>query len=141
MKTISKIVSATAIAAIIFVSCKKDDPTPAPLTTQQQVQGIWTFEKSIDHSFNSGISVRDTTIGVPGEYLDFRADNKVYSYIDTDYDTASYSILNNNKVILNYNFGYQDTLDIQALTSNRFQLYGKETFGADYYEFTLFLKK
>lgn len=140
MKTISKIVSATALAAIIFVSCKKDDPAPAPLTPLLQLQAKWTFEKITEHDFFMGVSSRDTFPANPGEYLDFRTDNKVYSYVDAEYDTSSYSLLGTNKLILSDNV-YNDTFNIQVLTNNQFQLYVRENDGTDYYEYTIFMKK
>ena len=140
MKTITKLVSATALAAIILVSCKKDDPTPIP-TTIQKIQAKWTFDKLTDLNIFMGTSTRDTLYGTAAEYVDFRTDNKVYSFIDSDYDTASYTLLNDNKIIMFDNTGYRDTSDIRVLNINQLQLFSTGTYTNGYYENTLFLKK
>lgn len=140
---IQKLLSVVALAAILFTSCKKDGETVTP-TTLQKIQGTWTFQKEISHDFNSGVHYRDTTYGITGDYADFRTDGKVYSRFVGGYDTASYSILGNNKLITSTGGLYpsRDTADITVLSNNQLQFYSK-TFdpAPDYSESTIFFIK
>lgn len=135
MKKAFLFIAITAFSAILFSACKKDD---VPATTAQKLQQKWNFEKTIDHGVQTGFpEYRDTLIGVAGEYVDFRTDNLVYSFVDGTYDTVSYSIISDSKLIVD-----GDTTDIQVLDNTQCRLYSKTYSSAtDYFEFTVFLKK
>lgn len=133
MKT-NRILFFALLAAISFSACKDDDEP----TVQQRIQGVWTFDKNIDRNVIGGVESRDTTLGVSGDYVDFRTDNKVYSRFEgLYYDTANYSILSSDKIIID-----GDTMTIQNLTNSSVQFYLREDVSAtDYYETWFYLKK
>ena len=138
MKTL-KILSLAALAAFLFSTCKKNDSSSAP--TLQKLQGKWTFEKEYYHENYGGVDYRDTAYNMPGDYVDFRTDNLVYSKYDNYYDTASYYLLNDNKLVVK-SLASTDTISIINLTANSMQLYAKQFDPApDYYEFTDFFVK
>jgi hypothetical protein len=124
-----------AIVSISFSACKKDK---AEATTTQKIQTKWNFESEFYHSVQPGLpEYRDTLVGLVGEYADFRTDNKVYSYIDGYYDTTTYSIVGDTKIVID-----GDTNTIQTLNESKFTIYRKDiTSTADYTELTINLKK
>ncbi|MEO6668203.1 MAG: hypothetical protein ABIN36_01930 [Ferruginibacter sp.] len=126
---------ATSCVTILLSACKKDDPAP---TTAQRIQQIWTYEKTYGLNVEPGFpTVRDTTIGSSGDYVDFRTDNKAYSKVNGYFDTLSYSIISDSKMILD-----GDSATIQILNDNQFQiLTGEFISSTDYYEATIYLKK
>lgn len=134
MKKAFLFIAITAFSAILFSACKKDD---AP-TTAQRLQQKWIFEKTYSHGVEAGYpDYRDTLIGVAGEYVDFRTNNLVYSYVDGVYDTVPYSIISDSKLIVD-----GDTTDIQVLDDTQCRLYSKIVSSAtNYDESTVFLKK
>ncbi|MEI2747759.1 MAG: hypothetical protein V9E88_03230 [Ferruginibacter sp.] len=84
MKT-NRILFFALLAAISFSACKDDDEP----SVQQRIQGVWTVDKIISHEVIAGVDTRDTTLGVSGDYVDFRSDNKAYSRISgIFYDTC-----------------------------------------------------
>jgi hypothetical protein len=133
MKT-NRILFFALLAAISFSACKDDDEP----TVQQRLQGVWTFEKTIDHDVDGALDLRDTTYGVSGDYVDFRSDNKVYSrYAGLNYDTSNYSIVGSDKLVLD-----GDTLTIQSLTNNSAQFYSRvDSSATEYSESWIYLKK
>ncbi len=135
MKKTFLFIAIAAFTAILFSACKKDD---APATTAQKLQQKWIFEKTYSHGVEAGFpEYRDTLIGVAGEYVDFRTNNLVISYVDGVYDTLTYSIISDSKLILD-----GDTTDIQVLDDTQCRLYSKSVYSAtNYDEFTVFLKK
>ncbi len=142
MKKAMKFLSFATIVAILFTACNKSDPAP---TTLQRLQAKWNFQKEYYHDVYSGVESRDTTYANPGDYSDFRTDGKIYSKYGTSYDTTSYSLLGDNKIVTTYSYGgfsYNDTASILVLNDNQFQVYSK-TFdpAPDYYEYTDFFTK
>ncbi len=143
MKKVIAFASFFALAAILFTACKKSDDTPSTL---QRLQAKWTFQKDYYHEVSGGVESRDTTTGTGAEYADFRTDGKVYSrYSATQYDTAAYSLLGDNKIVTTYTyFGipYNDTVEIVTLTDNSLQVHSKYFDPApDYYEDTYIYSK
>lgn len=134
MKT-SKLLLAMGLGLALFASCKKDDPAP---TTAQRIQGIWKLDQTISYYQSTGFpATRDTLFGRATDYIDFRADNKAYSFVDGDFDTLNYSIINDNSLVLD-----GDTAAIQTLTSTNFNLFVSDYVNAtNFEEFTIKLKK
>jgi hypothetical protein len=140
MKKIKMSLAFAAIAAILFSACKKADDTPAK-TTQQLVQGTWNFQKEYYHENYGGVEYRDTTIGLTGEYADFRTDGKIYFFASTGNDTLPYSVVGNDKIVIDYG-SFNDTSTIQVLTDHAMQLYTKEFDPSpDFYEYTTYFTK
>jgi hypothetical protein len=126
-----KALFAMAIAAVTFTACKKDNEDSS---LQHKWGVVNTHFKDV---FNGQTTFEDNYTGVSADYVDFRADNLVYTYIDGLYDTTSYQILANNKVMID-----TETFDIQSLTSSNATLYEKTAASAaTYSEVTLNLKR
>ena len=119
----------TLTSIIVFYGCSKDD-AKLTTTTQQKIQGIWKYEKSIDHIYSSINDYRDTIYGAPGDYVDFRSDNKVYIKFDGDFDTMSYTLLNDSQIYFSWldnGFEAHANANITTLTDNQFNYYAKDS--------------
>ncbi|MEO8771816.1 MAG: lipocalin family protein [Ferruginibacter sp.] len=135
----------------LFAACNKHNGDNTSKTTLQKLQAKWVFQKEYYHEYSNPGDYRDTTIGVTGDYVDFRADGKAYYYVAglLGSDTATYTLLNDSQVVLTFNDGggtttFNDTATIQVLTDNALQLYVKTRTPApsqDYYEYTDFFTK
>ena len=80
-----------------------------------------------------------TYTGAAGDYVDFRNDGKVYSYINGLRDTTSYGLMNDSKVWFDIT---TNSFDIKVFTDADLQLYNKEIINAtDYDEATVNLKR
>jgi hypothetical protein len=147
MKKLHLVLGIVLFTGIIFSACKKDDNNTSRTTTEK-LQAKWNFQKEYYHEYD-GTDYRDTTIGISGDYADFRTDGKVYLHIaGFGDDTASYSVIDDSKIVfvtptgsgssLNY-----DTATIQVLTDNSLQYHVKEPSNAsiNYYEYTDYFTK
>ena len=134
----TKIMSIILLLSMGFTACKKES-TPQPKTTQEKLSGKWNFVSTISNHFYSGSSHIITTTGAAGDYVDFRNDGKLYSYIIGSYDTIAYGIVNESKIWID-NTTY--TFDLKVFTDTDLQMYHKEIPNAtDYDETTVTLKK
>jgi hypothetical protein len=131
------------LSAIVFLtSCSKDEtPTPTPQTTIQKLQHKWNLVSINDIQYlGSSTTQVDTIIsyGLPGDYMDFRTDNFAYVRIAGDYDTLSYSFLNDTKILF-----AGDTLTINQLTTSDLKLtyYGRETNPVNNYDNVITLNR
>ncbi|MEO5942194.1 MAG: hypothetical protein ABIP30_02430 [Ferruginibacter sp.] len=140
MKKLLLVISVITLSTILFSACKKSDNSQG--ATNGSVQAKWSLDKDISDDYYLNVHNRDTTYGLSTDYIDFRADGKVYSKVDVSLDTSNYQVLSNNKIVLGGpNPLDKDTFDIQTLTSSQFVLHSKQFSGADYYEETVYLKK
>jgi hypothetical protein len=86
------------------------------------------FESKTDGSLDSG-----SIAATPGDYIDFRNDQKVYVRFsnplsgEPELDTSGYTLLGSNKFILIDDSG-NDTLDIFELTSGKLVFGGYDEF-------------
>lgn len=137
MKNIKLFLAIVAGIGSMLFSCKKDDPNK---TIIEALRHRWTFQKEYHHENYSGIDTRDTLIGVPGEYADFRSDNKLYYSVNGQVDTSTYSLVPGYSIELIYNKNgliIKDTAQIILLDDANLQLYFKKFDPApDYYEYT-----
>ena len=136
MKKIILFGFAALMIAVLFTACKKDDKAP---TTTERIQQRWKFEKTYYHEETPGYpSYRDTTIGnLATDYIDFRTDNKTYSYTNGYYDTIPYSIINDTKLLID-----GDTATILVIDDSQFQLHvSAGSYPTNYYEAYIYLKK
>jgi hypothetical protein len=122
-----KILTICISIIISFVSCTKDNTNSTiQETTIQKLQHKWNLIsiKDIQYVGSSTIQI-DTIIdyGVPGDYIDFSINNLAYMRIAGSKDTVAYSLINNNKIILD-----ADTFTVNNLTSSNLQMtyYGRE---------------
>ena len=128
--------------AVIFTSCKKSNDSTAA-TTQQKITAKWGVASTIDKEFHFGVTNTINYTGLAADYVDFRNDGKVYTYINSSYgDTAVYTILDDSHVRFFYpTHSDADTFEIKTLTESSLVLYSKQVLGADYTETTANLKK
>lgn len=119
---------------LLLASCKKDDPA----TPGVSLVAKWQLESSNYIEYDNGVNVyQDMYNGLPRDYIDFRSNDKMYSYVMGYYDTTSYQILANGKVNID-----GDLFDIKTLTSSNTELYNKTINSAtNYDEVTIKLKK
>ncbi len=129
-----KIFLALCISAVAFTACKKDDAVAK--TPQELAVAKWAVDKQIDNDYYSSTNHPDTTYGTTADYADFRNDGKVYLYIYGQRDTSTYSVQNATSMTID-----GDPYTIVKLDNNNFQIYSKDTYGVDYYESTIYLKK
>ena len=97
---------------ILFIACNKDDDEQ---TTAQKLQHKWSVGTIVED--NNGTVT--TYTGQLSDYIDYRADGKVYYNTFSSLDTLTYTILN-DKYIVEDN---TDTFEIKTLTSNSLILY------------------
>jgi hypothetical protein len=128
---------------VFFNSCSKDEETTTttPQTTIQKLQHKWNLVSINDIQYlGSSTTQIDTIIsyGLPGDYIDFRTDNFAYVRIAGDYDTLSYSFLNDTKILFS-----GDTLTINQLTATNLKLiyYGRETNPVNNYDNVITLNR
>jgi hypothetical protein len=122
-----KLILLAFAATSILVACKKKSEDVVK-TTAEKVQGLWKVTSIVSNEYYSNANHPNTQGGIPSDYLDFRADGKVYSQIgnpNSPYarDTSSFSIVNDNTIKV-------DGLDatIKTLNDNQFILYSKDTY-------------
>jgi hypothetical protein len=144
MKKPTPFIKMSLLAALVLIlfsyGCKKDEDKPA--TVKEKVVGKWTFEKIDYVDFINGERDEYSEPALPGDYFDFRSDGKMTVHIDGDEDEGTWSLVNDNKIQLSAtDITDQITLDIKTLTNSNLVLYGKETDGSNYFEYTLYLKK
>jgi hypothetical protein len=141
MKKLFLFSSSVIMLAFIFESCKKDKDT-SPATTLQKIQAKWSVESIIVHEYDPPSDLTDTTQGVAvaTDYVDFRTDGKVYSFLAGELDTSSYTLSGDTTIIVDLFANFK----IQSLTDHVLKLYTK---GSDdptlpaYWEFYYNLKK
>jgi hypothetical protein len=127
--------SVILVSSLVFsvASCKKEDK---PKPTSERVLGKWSIQSLTENDHYSGQDHLSVTPGDPTDFVDFRSDGKVYSNVTGFPDTSAYTIVSNNKIMIE-----TDSYDIKTLTDNSFVLYSKDDYGADYFEATISLKR
>jgi hypothetical protein len=139
MKSIKITLAALLLTAAIlpWISCKKESAKPK--TTQDKIGGKWKLQSSVVDNFYLGASHITTYTGIAADYVDFRNDGKVYSFVDGRYDTSAYGIISDLKMWIDNS---SSIFDIQILTDTQLKLYVKEIIApGDYHESTTNLKK
>lgn len=131
-----KTITGLAVLAIIFSACKKDSSTTTK-TTREKILGKWTVVSQTDSTYYNGTLRTSAYMGVSTDYVDFRSDSKVYSNFQLRPDTSTYSILNDNAVVLDAS----DTMVIRTLTDNALVLYNKSVTGVNWSSSAVLLKK
>lgn len=126
---------ATLIACIL-PACKKTD-TQAPQTTQQKLQAKWQLDTYVENDHFLGADHFQNLTGGPNDYLDFRADGKVYVSLFGMKDTSVYALSGDTKIVIDGTVIY----DIKTLTANSFIMYQKDIYGSDFFEQTFTMKK
>lgn len=93
-KTVNGFRLLTAIACVAFFSiltgaCKKDKEKGVT----EKLMNKWSLVQVLDtvYSFSGASPVASKYEGKSEEYMDFRKDGKLYSFIDNQYDTSNYT--------------------------------------------------
>ncbi len=134
-----KILKTLAVATLIFTwlpACKKTD-TVQPQTTLQKIQAKWQLQTYYENDHYLGADHIRNMTGTSNDYLDFRTDGKVYSFIFGNKDTASYSLINDTHLLIDG----VTTYEIKTLSASLFSIYGKEISGSDFLEETITMVK
>ena len=135
--------SLIAAALLLMLSCDKStnvvDPPPgetALSVTIQRVRHLWDFDRFVNNETLGSQVFLDTIKGLPGDYLQFAADNRAFSFWDGVHDTVTYQVL--DKSHLKYG---GDTFVIQTLTNAEFILHRSGSTDSSSFEHTLYLSK
>ncbi|MEO6683797.1 MAG: hypothetical protein ABIN48_13325 [Ginsengibacter sp.] len=108
------ILSFVIIISIMISSCEKNK-------VKLSLQGKWEIVNISIVEVENGVKIyEENYLGKPGDYIDFRSDNKVYSEVDGVEDVGNYTLLKDNKVIVE-----GDTLEIRSLTKSSVTLFLK----------------
>ena len=97
-----------AFATVVISACSEDETTP-PKTVSELLLGKWQYEYM--KTYVSGVCV-DTTLFTVNDYVDIRNDGKVYIYIDGGYDTSTYKVISDTKILTDNT----DTMNIVSLS-------------------------
>ena len=137
MKSIKTTLVALLLTAAIlpWVSCKKGEPAIDSRSILEKISGKWKLQSSVFNDFYSGTSHITTYTGTAADYVDFRNDYKVYSFVNNNYDTSAFNFISPTKMYID---SLSNAFDIQTLTETNLKLYRKEIFTAgDYSESTV----
>jgi hypothetical protein len=124
------LVSLFALAALM--SCKKEKVK----TTQEKISGRWSIVSIVDNDYYSGSSHITTYTGTAADYLEFKNDGTVFVSFTGITNNSHYGLIGDTKIWIE-----SDNYDIKTLTDNQFVLYSKDSYGNDYYESTMNLKR
>ena len=115
----NRLLATIACVAFLFVliaACKKDKGND--LTGK--LMNKWSLVQILDTVYTSGAApVAAKYDGKADEYMDFRKDGKLYSFIKSTYDTTSYTYSESNFKLNVEGFQYE----IQILTDNTLVLH------------------
>ncbi|MEP6615940.1 MAG: hypothetical protein ABJA57_05145 [Ginsengibacter sp.] len=133
-----------AMATFSMESCSKsnDKSVPVPVvTTQQKIQARWTLENYIYHEHGTNPVYDTTTVytGTSSDYLDFKANGKVYYSLSEYSDSSTYSVIGDTTLFISQLGNYK----ILSLTDHALKLNFREDDAAiaGYFEETYNLNK
>lgn len=118
-----------SLFSLALFSCKEEK------TVKDMLQGRWNFDRQIVNVIIGGTNTTDTTYADPGDFVDFRSDNTVVSYLYGAYDSTVYEVLGKDKLVI----GQTDTIGIRSIFSNSLVLGNTELNGPDdFYEIFIY---
>lgn len=112
---------------VFFASCGKDKTnTTTTETTTQKLQHKWNVVSIKDIQYIGSSTTQIDTIvdyGIAGDYIDFSNNNIAYTRIAGSNDTFLYSVINDTKIMFDF-----DTFTINTLSATDLKLtyYGRE---------------
>lgn len=116
---------AMLLATVAMTSCSKSSSSTPTLV------GKWKVVNSI--SISSGYT--NTYTGVSADYVEFKTNGTVTSFVDGELTTTSYSVSGTNAVIDDVDYS------ITTLTTSAATLYHTEGSGSSRYQVTINLRK
>jgi hypothetical protein len=133
MRTKHLFITSASISLLTLAACQKEEKT-----TAEKIQGKWRVETLIQHGHDADEEYSDTTYGTASDYVDFRADGRMYSHVDNEYDTTNYAVQNDLKIVID-----NEAFSIQTLTDDVLKLYSRDSIPNSeiYYEIRINLKK
>lgn len=129
-----------SLGMITLVACKKDDEMVVKeKTTSEKIVGMWKFTNALYSGSFNGMADKDTIIGKPADFLNFKTNGKLVTFVDGELDSANYSITTDNKVAIAGDAIY----DIKTLNTTNFTLFARENGpgATDFDEITINLRK
>lgn len=118
---------------LLSTSCSKKEEEPKPKTTQEKIQGKWSFVKSTTRGYDSNgnqTSIDEYT-GKSEDYFEFNSNGTVVSLTDGTLESFNYTLLNETSIQLTFtdSSGTENTTwIIKELTDNKFLLESTESF-------------
>lgn len=136
-----KIITLSLIGMVAFTACNKKKTTDiTPLTTAQKVQNKWNLVMVTDNVYTGTTTTLDyidtLALGVAGDYIEFKSDNKAYTSFTGGKDTLPYTILSDNQMTLD-----GDTFAISTLTTSQFVLTFRDRSTNPWYDNVISLKR
>ncbi|WP_205512385.1 hypothetical protein [Longitalea arenae] len=125
-----------ALLIVCTAACKKEEEKG--LT--EKLMNKWSLVQILDTTYTStAAAVPNKYEGKTGEYMDFRTDGKLYSFINGTYDTASYTYSEKNLKVNVQGFKY----NIVMLTDHSMVLHEPRYASAtvDYKSYKIVLKR
>lgn len=136
-----------AATAVVFFACSKSSGVPSTPQTSASITGKWMVSRLSDTIFAPIYNVANIP-GDPGEYMDFKADGKLYCYDwyeggiakEYAYDTLTYSV-SGSWVIISNKKGWTDSATVMQTSANTVTLYFKGLSGYPQERLWDYLKK
>lgn len=126
------------LLAFVFSACKKNKEETAQ-TVAQKLQYNWTIDNYIYNYHDADGDERDTIPGVPGDFMNFKADGTLTTHFEGEEGNGIYLVISNTQVSIN-----GQTFTIKSLTSTQLVIYSKgidPDFPGEYEEETLNLSR
>jgi hypothetical protein len=124
----------TFLSVLMLTACKKDKQK----TTQEKIVGTWKIESVITKDMYQGTLTTDVYTGIAADYIEFKNDGTAHTSVDGYTDNPAWGIVSDAQIWMDTP---SDKYDIKALADNQFILYNKDSYGTDYTEVTINLKK
>ncbi len=124
------------VVALLLAACQKDINRELN-ETKDLVRGQWKVESIVINQNIGGANNKSVLAGTSQDYVEFRNDDKMYTYFNNTRDTSRYEIKNKTTIIID-----GDNATIRMLTPGQLVLYSKDKAGSiGYVEVTYSLKK
>lgn len=112
------------LAILSLASCKKEKNEK---TTTEKILGKWNLSSREEIETINGQSEKDVYVGVAGEYVDFRSNNKVYVKEQGEAEeNADYRVDNDKQITFTYDGTDHTVFTIKELNSNKLVLYSRQ---------------
>jgi hypothetical protein len=118
---------------VTVLACKKSEYQK---TTAEKVLGKWNFSGELDTLYNNGTTQTKYLTGTVLDSIDLRTDGKAYIHIQNNYDTFTYKVVSDTRMLVN-----TDTSTIKTLTDNLFVIYIKGGTATQWYSNLVILKR
>ncbi len=133
-----------SLVALTMVYACNDDNDPdtvdnTTLTTTEKIQNKWILESIWDNVYvgsSNTYDYTDTIDMLPGDYMDFRSDDKLYMKIEGDFDTTDYLVIDDQTMSVG-----TELFEISYLSSSEFVLTFYERTDTPFYDNVVSLRR